>query len=509
MSDTVPLGTPGLPDRRVDPLIGTLLNKIEIVRPLDAGGMGTIYLGINRELDKQYAIKVASNETDPSLVGRSLLEAKALSTLDHPNIVQVFDAWTLKDGRLAIVMPLLSGQSLEKHIGARPEGWSRPLPLTEALLIGLQLANGLDEAHRHGLVHRDLKPGNVFLTTREIELAHFRTLEVKILDFGLVRTARSQQIPLAPGAITTSGPLKTIAMGTPEYVSPEQASGSPHLDHRADLYSLGALLFQLLTGRLPFLAPRGLTREKEAARLLQSQREEPAPKLTAWMSEAPEALETLISELMEKLPERRPASAKLVGARLRELLESLPHTVTPARETSVAPRRRSRGWVVPALAALGLVAVVAVAGWWRAPKAPPPVPPLVVADEPPVVHPLPEVNEPSPTPEPPVSEPVPQPELVVPPTAKPATPRTNSRPTKRVTKRAAEEPCEADDRWRKTMLANLNELGRLAQDNPDAYSTFKAGEARLSSLVRTAATPLECGKANRLFEELKTAVSSK
>jgi tRNA A-37 threonylcarbamoyl transferase component Bud32 len=489
-----------------DPLIGVRLANIEIVRSLDAGGMGTVYLGINREIDKQYAIKVASQDTHPSLQGRALQEAKALSKLDHPNIVQVFDAATLPDGRLAIVMPMLSGSSLARHVGQQADGSCRRLPLADALLIGLQLARGLGEAHRHGFVHRDLKPANVFLTQRDTEVEGFRCAELKLLDFGLVRVGQAPALPVTGGAATSgAGPAPTIAGGTPQYVSPEQATGSPHIDGRADLYSLGVLLFQVLAGRLPFVAMSGQSEEAEVAALLRAHLLEPAPRLSTIAEDTPRALDDLVAQLLEKRPDARPQSASEVETRLSEVLRALPPEVGGG---TAAPKSR-------ALQAFGVLAVAAAAGtvlwlapWNEAPAEVPDGPPVaVVAPANPESLPVAVKPENPMTPGTPVKPDPVASTAVTPP--EPAVPGPQKKPVKKPPRlpRAPAGPCVPDDRWRSAMLANLNELGRLAEDNARSYARFKAGEMRLSPLVRTAASPKDCAQANAMFEDLKSSLS--
>jgi serine/threonine protein kinase len=231
--------------------IGKTIGKVRIEKLLARGGMAEVYLGSHLTLDRQVAIKLLHSyiEEDPFLLERFQREAKAVAGLRHPNIVQIFDFDTA-DGHPYIVMEYLRGPTLATYLRHQHQRKKRiPSHLVARLLHGL--TNALDYAHGQGVVHRDIKPGNIMLHNKTDEIPVDRPLtndvEAIVADFGLVRLmdAASQ---------TASGVLS----GTPAYMSPEQARGDP-VDHRTDIYSLGVVLYEMLAGRVPFEADSTLT----------------------------------------------------------------------------------------------------------------------------------------------------------------------------------------------------------------------------------------------------------
>ena len=231
--------------------IGKTIGKVRIEKLLARGGMAEVYLGSHLTLDRAVAIKLLHSyiEEDPFLRERFQREAKAVAGLRHPNIVQIFDFDTA-DGHPYIVMEYLKGPTLATYLRHQHQRKKRiPAHLVARLLHGL--TNALDYAHGQGVVHRDIKPGNIMLHNKTDEIPVDRPLtndvEAIVTDFGLVRLmdAASQ---------TASGVLS----GTPAYMSPEQARGDP-IDHRTDIYSLGVVLYEMLAGRVPFEADSTLT----------------------------------------------------------------------------------------------------------------------------------------------------------------------------------------------------------------------------------------------------------
>jgi serine/threonine-protein kinase len=202
--------------------------------------MGEVYAVVERFIGRQFALKVlhADFAATPQFIDRMRLEAQALGRLQHPNVVEVVDFWTARGGRPCIVMELLEGRTLAKEVLAR-----RKLPPLEAVEWARQALDALDAAHTLGIVHRDLKPENLFLN----EVAGYGRA-LKVLDFGLARVLGQIHGAPQPLAVRTqTGAL----VGSPRFMSPEQSRGE-RVDHRADLYSLGLVLYEMLAGRGPF-----------------------------------------------------------------------------------------------------------------------------------------------------------------------------------------------------------------------------------------------------------------
>jgi eukaryotic-like serine/threonine-protein kinase len=302
--------------------IGTVLaGQYRLEEHLGAGGMGTVYRACQLSVGRQVAVKLIAGEHDsPERVERFRREAAALAKLRHPNTVHLLDFGVAEAGQPFIVMELLSGTDLEHHIAGTALG------LQSALLITRQIARALSEAHAVGIVHRDLKPSNVYISHVEGGDSF-----VKVMDFGVAsfrdRTEHS--------TLTVRGAV----LGTAAYMSPEQAQGS-EVDATADVYSLGAILFELLTGRTPFQAPSALT-------MLVAHINDPPPKLSECKPEYSElhALQGLLDNMLSKVPAERPASAGEVVLRLDALIEQIGLANTdPERLTvpELAPRRRDK-----------------------------------------------------------------------------------------------------------------------------------------------------------------------
>jgi serine/threonine-protein kinase len=217
-----------------DPLVGTVLSdSYELLRVIGEGGMGRVYEAAHRRLrSRRFAIKVLHSDLSrqPEVVSRFQREAEAASALTHPNVVQVFDVNRTPDGRPYIVAELLEGEELGRHLDRLGR-----LGLGPAIAIVRQICRALAEAHARGVVHRDMKPENVFL------VGFADAPRIKVLDFGISKVGDG------PTSLTKTG----VIMGTPAYMPPEQARGS-HVDHRADIYAVGAILYRALTGSKPF-----------------------------------------------------------------------------------------------------------------------------------------------------------------------------------------------------------------------------------------------------------------
>jgi eukaryotic-like serine/threonine-protein kinase len=304
-----------------DPLIGKRLERYRLVRRLGAGGMGTVYAAVQEPLGRHVAVKLihADLARDPSMTSRFLREAQIASSLTNPHTVTVFDFGQSEDGTLFLAMELLEGESLESVL--RRRGALSP---AIAMRIALQICRSLEEAHGKGIVHRDLKPENIYLTA-----AHDGSLLVKVLDYGLARLTSDGRTS-GTASLTSAG----MVVGTPLYMSPEQAVGRS-IDARSDLYSLGVVLFQTLTGVPPFVAD-------EAGLILAMHVREPIPAMASVTGlPPPEALESLVRQLMAKERDDRPASIGRVSELLRGCLHPQRPPAVGAQEASTRPRVRA------------------------------------------------------------------------------------------------------------------------------------------------------------------------
>jgi serine/threonine protein kinase len=238
-------GPPSLPPE--DPLVGAVLGeRYQVESFLSSGGMGVVYKARHTVLDKPLAIKLMREAQDPVAQQRFLLEAKAAVHIGHEHIVDINDYGVIEDGRPYLVMEFLQGQTLEAVIAKGPLPWPRAIRIAE------QVARGLQAVHEKGILHRDLKPGNIFLLDRQ------RRDFVKILDFGIAKVMAGTRDSLTEGGGGGNAALPNLrattqgmVLGTPEYLSPEQASGEP-IDARVDQYALGCILYEMLTGVVPF-----------------------------------------------------------------------------------------------------------------------------------------------------------------------------------------------------------------------------------------------------------------
>jgi eukaryotic-like serine/threonine-protein kinase len=276
------------PPMKVDPYIGvTIDGRYKIESVLGEGGMGVVYAGRHKVINKRVAIKVlrADLSRDKEMTERFLQEARAASSIGHPHIVDVSDFGELPDGSAFFVMEFLEGQSLTSFINE-----VKPLPTKRLIHVSKQVADALAAAHTTGIIHRDLKPDNVFVGNRGLDKDF-----VKILDFGIAKVATS-----GTAKLTRAGTV----FGTPHYMSPEQAAGAP-VDHRTDIYALGVIMYEMAAGKVPFDA------DNYMGILTQHMYKAPVPirmLVPPPNDNIPPGLEAIILKALSKKPEQRYAS---------------------------------------------------------------------------------------------------------------------------------------------------------------------------------------------------------
>ncbi|HEV3027411.1 MAG TPA: protein kinase, partial [Planctomycetota bacterium] len=328
--------------RSSDPLIGSVFGSYKVVSRIGEGGMGAVYQGLDEALDRPVALKVLHSHfaDNREYQERFLREARnaANATLDHPNITQVYAAGR-QGPHLWMAMQLVRGRTLGKLLQERVK-----LPPAEALNIVRQVAEGLSAAHAARMIHRDIKPDNLMID---------ESGRVKIMDFGLMRS-----VDVKKDGLTQDG----LFVGTLEYASPEQCQEGP-LDARTDLYSLGVVLYELLSGARPYRSRTAL----DYLSVIPDPRQPPAP-LRQQNPDLPAALETLVHRLISKRPEDRPASAKDLIAEIDQVLVELERSIS--KKADPAPARGAAfsivGW------SLALAACLAAALWlWPKPEKPP------------------------------------------------------------------------------------------------------------------------------------------
>ena len=323
-----------------------MISHYRVLEKLGSGGMGVVYKAEDTKLGRLVALKFLPDDfvADGAALERFRREARAASALNHPNICTIYEVDEM-DGKPFIAMELLRGSNLARHIGGKP------LPLREVLDIGMQLADALDAAHSQGVLHRDLKPGNVFLTQRG---------QVKLLDFGLAKVlggcAPSDSLPTLtegegpPVSLTSPG----VALGTVAYMSPEQACGK-ELDARSDLFSLGVVLYEMTTGKQAFA---GTTHAMVFDGILHRNPEPPSRS----NQEIPGELDRIIHKVMAKKREERYESARGLLEDLRHLQLQISPATQPSAAISQFVRRPRVAW---ALSIVLFVSVLGAAWWYR------------------------------------------------------------------------------------------------------------------------------------------------
>ena len=274
------------------PLIGQSFGKCRLLEFIGRGGMGSVYLGEHLFLKRRVAIKILSRDlsSDPEELARFEKEAIAAARLDHPNIVTIHDV-DEENGRLFIVMEYVEGEDLDVHL--RRKG---ALPVRRAVHVAVEVTRALEHAHAAGVVHRDIKPGNILLG---------KSGKIKITDFGLAQDV-GQRERNEDGSV----------LGTPFYVSPEQAQGLP-ADGRSDIYSLGVTLYQMLMGKRPF---EGRSPDSVVRKHL----EKPRPSLRLRRPGLPSALEAIVHRMMAIRPDDRHKTARELRRDLEPFLAAKP-----------------------------------------------------------------------------------------------------------------------------------------------------------------------------------------
>jgi eukaryotic-like serine/threonine-protein kinase len=309
-----------------------LEDRYTLIREVGEGGMATVFLARDLKHDRSVALKVLKPELGAVLgAERFLAEIRVTANLQHPHLLPLFDSGEAA-GLLYYVMPFVDGESLRARLARE-----RQLPIGEAVSIGVAVAGALDYAHRHGVVHRDLKPENILLQ-EGLPL---------VADFGVALAVSRAGGP----RVTQTG----LAVGTPQYMSPEQAAGERQLDARSDVYALGAVLYEMLTGEPPHVGP---STQVIVARVIN----EPPRSARATRPSIPEHVESAVMRALEKVPADRFATARELALALSPASSGSLTTRTPDALATAPRARRLRGAVVAMASAM--ILITGLTGWW-------------------------------------------------------------------------------------------------------------------------------------------------
>jgi serine/threonine-protein kinase len=319
---------------------GATVGEYRVVKQLGRGAFGAVYHAVHAVIGKQVAIKVlnAQFSEDAAMAARFVDEARAVNRIAHPNIVDIFGFGVLPDGRKYCVMELLSGETLGACLERRHH-----LPVGEAAVILTQVASALDAAHQSAVVHRDLKPDNIFLCRAPQTAGEDAPVKVKLLDFGIAQ--------MADGLHSRTG--SNMVLGTPGYMSPEQCRGA-RIDFRSDIYALGVVAFELLTGTLPF---QGTNAFQVTAQHLTA----PPPAPSERLPELAGPIDSAVLRMLSKSPADRPASASEAIRSLSSLATvPPPSAAAPAASTGLPLAAPVTGSARGLLIAAGVAAVLAL-----------------------------------------------------------------------------------------------------------------------------------------------------
>jgi serine/threonine protein kinase/Tfp pilus assembly protein PilF len=320
------------------------ISHYTILSKIGSGGMGEVYLAQDQKLDRTVALKILPAEfaSDPARMHRFVQEAKAASALDHPNVAHIYEIGE-SDGTNFIAMQYIEGTTLDAYIK------DRQLQSNEILDIAIQVADALDVAGSKGITHRDIKSANIMITPRG---------QIKVLDFGLAKVEqRTASQPETSKMETAAGTTPGLILGTVQYMSPEQALGKP-VDHRSDIYSLGVVMYQLATAKLPF---SGSTSSDTLNRILNSQPE----AIARFNYNIDPALEHIIRKCMEKDPDRRYQSARELLIDLKNLKRDTESGSRPELPARPAPKNIMRYAVVVGILAAVIAGLYYFRSWRR------------------------------------------------------------------------------------------------------------------------------------------------
>ena len=304
--------------------------------------MGEVYEAEHIQLHRKVAVKIlkASVASDPQATERLQREAQSTSGVGHPNIVDALDFGRDEHGRVYLVMEWLDGENLDQRLERGP------MPISTALAIVIQACTGLTEAHERGLVHRDVKPANLFLTQDRRG-----ALVVKVLDFGIAKLGAEQN------KLTATG----VLIGTPNYMAPEQASGEP-IDARTDVYALGVILYEMLTGTVPFQAENAIAVLHQHSSKIPS-----APSIAAPDRGIPVELDSVVMRCLAKRPSDRFHSALDLSSALEAIRRGETPMVAPARSRQISSPRDEEDHLIPGgrrspAKIIAIAAILAAAG---------------------------------------------------------------------------------------------------------------------------------------------------
>ncbi|MCY1018329.1 serine/threonine-protein kinase [Pyxidicoccus sp. MSG2] len=468
-------------DSATDPLLSTKVGEYIVQERIGSGGMGVVYRAVHPLIGKQVAIKVLRAElVSQQQVERLLIEGRAVNAIHHPGIIDIFGFGDLPDGRPYITMELLRGHSLSALI--RKQG---RLDVSTTIRILDEMLAALGAAHQAGVVHRDLKPGNVFMVEGR-DGSH----SVKLVDFGIAKLVQSHDGP------TT---LEGTILGTPEFMAPEQIRGAPS-SPSADLYAVGVIAFQMLTGERPF--------KGEPFQVLFAHVEQPAPVPSSKAPGIPPELDTLVLHLLAKEPALRPQSAEAVRQALQRVplsqgvvpRASLPVTPVSEAETSTlqvetpsrpSNARHGRRWLAGALL-LATLGGSTYFVWPRTPdeavpttKAQPEVRAEVLRPDAPTAQPTPEVLPPAAN-EPDVAVPSQGPEAMPPDAGQPLDPpaptaasqpsAAKKAPLQGPSRESAQTSKGSSSSRQTATPEQLEQLSRLEKMFPEVEKSIPSGE---------------------------------